>query len=634
MHFLWRNCLAALFVLILIAATAWALSFTSEPPADFTFVNDTEIKSVDPAISTGQPELRVIMALLEGLVNWDPKTLEPIPGIAQSWDISEDRLTFTFHLRPTAKWTDGTPVTAQDFLWQWRRILDPMTASEYAYQLWYIKNAERYTSKQISPGDRVEVELHRQAGDGLPFARGKVLRGKLEQVVEDDKRSLYLVEMNGARRCFQPVRPREVAGWTPSGQLLARLRTELGVKEIEPCKNVLLDFDEVGVKALDDRTLQVELRAPTPYFLFLAGYYPLFATNPRCIETYGYPDWTKPEHIVTNGAFKLASHKVRERIRLVKNEQYWNADNVQLNIVDVLPVESLSTSLNLYLTGRVQWIDKPPVTAVPELLKAHRADFDPRPGMIVYFYRLNCTRPPLDNPLVRKALALAINKQEIVDTVMHGGEVPALSIVPPGLGGYQPAVMGGYDPREARKLLADAGFPDGRGMPKIEILYNTEEAHQSIAELIQAQWKENLGIDVGLQNMEWNAYQDAQQNLHYQVSRAGWIGDYLDPNTFLDMWMTGNTNNQTGWSNKRYDKLISQAAAQVNPAARLETLRQAETILMGEMPIIPIYFYVTSNLVRPYVKGFYQNPLDVHPLDQIWIDQDEKQRFLAAGGRG
>jgi oligopeptide transport system substrate-binding protein len=271
---------------------------------------------------------------------------------------------------------------------------------------------------------------------------------------------------------------------------------------------------------------------------------------------------------------------------------------------------------------------------VPELLKAHRADFDPRPGMIVYFYRLNCTRPPLDNPLVRKALALAINKQEIVDTVMHGGEVPALSIVPPGLGGYQPAVMGGYDPREARKLLADAGFPDGRGMPKIEILYNTEEAHQSIAELIQAQWKENLGIDVGLQNMEWNAYQDAQQNLHYQVSRAGWIGDYLDPNTFLDMWMTGNTNNQTGWSNKRYDKLISQAAAQVNPAARLETLRQAETILMGEMPIIPIYFYVTSNLVRPYVKGFYQNPLDVHPLDQIWIDQDEKQRFFAAGGRG
>jgi oligopeptide transport system substrate-binding protein len=629
MRFRGRNGLGAILALILIAATAWALSFKSEPPADFTFVNDTEIKSVDPALIIGQPEMRVVMGLFEGLVNWDPKTLAPIPGVAKSWEISDDGLIYTFHFRDDACWTDGSRVMPQDFLWQWRRVLDPLTISEYSYQLYYIENAERYSAGPLNPGDRVEIETFEAAAGALPHARGKVLRGRLAEVLDsgEKERPVYVVEIDGHRQGFQTVKTRDFATWKPP---------ELSddVSKVQPCKTVLLDFDEVGAKAIDDRTLQVKLRSPTSYFLFLTGYYPLFAINPRCVETYGYPAWTKPENIVTNGAFKLQSRKVRERTRLVKNEKYWNAANVRLNTIDVLPVESQSTALNLYLSGQAEWIPYAPKTIIPTLLADKRPDFNPEPEMTVEFYRINCTKPPLDNPLVRKALALAVDRRQIVEGVTRGGELPAESVVPPGLPGYQSPKGPEFNLELARKLLAEAGYPDGKGLPKIEVLYNTKDENQSIAELIQSQWKQNLGIDVGLVNMEWNAYLAAQQNLQYQISRAGWIGDYLDPNTFLDMWTSGNPNNQTGWSNKRYDELISQAAAQVDPVKRMETLREAEAIFLDELPVVPIYFRVTTNLVRPYVKGWYNNLLDTHPLDPIWIDKDEKQQFLKAGGRG
>ncbi len=630
-----RNLFVACLVALLVAATAWAFSFNPPPPADFRFVNDTEIKSIDPAVIIGQPEMRVVTALFEGLVNWDPKTLAPIPGVAESWEISPDLLTYTFHFRKDAKWTDGSPVVPSDFLWQWRRVLDPLTVSEYSYQLWYLENAERYSLKQIKPEDRLEIELYEREPNSLPFARGKVQHGELVEVLEATEEekakektpTVYIVEADGQRRAYQCVLSRDFSKWTAP-------KPPAGISVVEPCKTVLLDFDEVGAKAIDDRTLQVKLKSPTPYFAFLTGYYPLFAVNPKCVETYGSPAWTKPENVVTNGAFKLESRKVRERTRLVKNQTYWNAANVKLNMIDVFPVESNATALNLYMTGQVDWIPKAPSTVVPELMAQHRTDYYPTPEMTIYFYRINVTKPPLDNPKVRKALALALNKQQIVEGVTRNGEIPALSVVPIGLPGYEVAKGERYDPERARKLLAEAGYPGGRGMPKIEILYNTEESHQSIAELIQAQWKETLGVDVGLQNMEWGAYLAAQQNLQYQISRAGWIGDYLDPNTFLDMWTTDNANNETGWSNKKYDQLIADAGIEPDAAKRMKILHEAEEILVDELPVLPIYYRVSTNMVRPYVKGWYPNLLDVHPLDTIWIDEEEKQKFLKAGGRG
>src|SRR5215831_2177226 len=274
-----RNWFSLALIALLIGATAWALSTRPLPPADFTFINESEIKSVDPALIIGQPEMRVVSALFEGLVNWDPKTLAPIPGVAESWELSPDLLTYTFHFRKDAKWSDGSPVTPHDFLWQWRRMLDPLTVSEYSYQLWYLESAQRYSERDLKPGDRVEIELNEPAVGALPFARGKLLHGRLVETLEGKsaKDSLYAIEIDGQKRLFQIVLQRDLQKWSaPSDH-----------REAQPCKNVLLDFDEVGVKALDDRTLQVKLKSPTPYFLFLSGYYPLYGTNPKCVETYG-----------------------------------------------------------------------------------------------------------------------------------------------------------------------------------------------------------------------------------------------------------------------------------------------------------------------------------------------------------
>jgi oligopeptide transport system substrate-binding protein len=324
--------------------------------------------------------------------------------------------------------------------------------------------------------------------------------------------------------------------------------------------------------------------------------------------------------------------RVRDRIRLVKSDTYWDRENVRLNVVDALAVESLTTGLNLYLTNQVEWIEYVPGAIVPELLAQKFPDFKPAPFITTYYYRLNITRPPLNNVLVRRALNLATNKRDIVERVTMAGQEPARSLVPPVVeqrSGYKPALCEEYDPEKARALLAEAGFPNGRGFPPITIQYNTNDTHKHVAELIQYQWKEQLGIQVELRGLEWQAYLQNQQTLQYQVSRAGWHGDYPDPNTFLNMWVTGGGNNQTGWSNAQYDALIQQAQNEPEDKRRVEYFRQAEQILMDELPIIPIYFYLSTSMSKPYVRGYYENFHDLHPLKDIWIDEEAKARYLS-----
>lgn len=613
-----RNLIAWLAVAVLAGATVWAVSFRPDSPADFTFINMTEIQSVDPAIVSGQVEGRIIEAIFEGLTSWDPKTLAPLPGVAERWEISPDGRIYTFHLRADAKWSDGTPVTAYDFLWSHRRTLDPQTPATYAYQLWYAKNAQQYTAGRVNAGERVEVELNKPPSGARPFARGEVLKGQLASVTppfpkktEDEGKETikrtYVVKIGGQERTFTP-------GDGPNG-----------------CKQVLLDFDEVGYKALDARTYQITLDNPTAYFLALTGMYPLYPVNPRCVETYGFPEWTKPDKLVSNGPFRMVSHTIRERIRMVKSDTYWDRANVKLNTVDALAIESDTTGLNLYLTGKVDWITTVPPTITKQLLEPPRDDFKPVSMFTIYFYRLNVGKPPLDNPLVRKALSLAMNKRQIVEGVTRAGEEPARSFVPPVIKQYmkyEPALCGDYNPEEARRLLAKAGFPGGKGIPKIPILFNSEESHKMIAELVQRQWKENLGIDVEPQNQEWGAFLAAQHNLDYWISRSGWIGDYVDPNTFLGMFVTGGDDNDTNWGNTRYDELIEQAAREPDAAKRLRMLHDAEVILMDELPVIPIYVQKTKNMVRRYVSGLFENVLDDHPLKWISVDAAARRRFL------
>jgi oligopeptide transport system substrate-binding protein len=385
---------------------------------------------------------------------------------------------------------------------------------------------------------------------------------------------------------------------------------------------VLLDFREVGVRAIDDRTLEIQLENPTPYFLELLAFYPLAPVHRGCLERYGNPDWKRPENIITNGAFRLAQRRIRDRIRLVKSNTYWDRDNVRTNVIDALSIDDRTTGLNLYLTGKCDWMTQPPPNAIRELLaqKPPRNDINPYAQLTTYFYLLNTTRPPFNDVRVRRALSLALDREEITRVATAAGELPAYSLVPPQMPGYRQQPCPPRNPDEARRLLAEAGYPNGIGCPTLEIHYNTDQVHQSVAELARKQWQRELGITVTLRNEEWATAQATIREMKFMLARRSWIGDYLDPNTFLDMFVTEGPNNATGFSNAEYDRLIAAAAREPDEGKRMQMLEQAERILMDEMPILPIYYYVSRNLVKPYVRGWYNNLQDSHHLRAIWID--------------
>jgi oligopeptide transport system substrate-binding protein len=600
------------------AAVAWAVYGSRLPPADFTFFNESEVKSVDPAIITGHPEGRIAWALFEGLTRPRPQDNRAEPGVAVRWDVSDDGRTYTFHLRENACWSNGDPVTSRDFLYSFRRLLDPMTGAEYSYQAWYITNAKRYTlgAAGLQPGDPIEVELNLPA-TAVNTKRGELLLGELVLTEEGKNTSgnsarsrIFVVEIDGRERRFMSADDNKRL---PEG--------------VEPCRQVLLDFRGVGIRAIDDRTLEIRLDNPTHYFLDLLAFYPLSPVHQGCIERHGKPAWKKPENIITNGAFRLAQRRIRDRIRLVKSDTYWDRENVRVNVIDALSIEDRTTGLNLFLTGKCDWTTQPPPNAIRELLaqRPPRNDINPSPQMTTYFYLLNTTRPPLDDVRIRRALALAIDREEITRIATAAGEQPAFSFVPPHLPEYRPQRCPPRNPGQARELLSQAGYSNGLGFPKLEIHYNTDQVHQSIAELVRKQWQRELGITVTLRNEEWASAQETQHSMDYMVSRRAWVADYLDPNTFLNLFVTDGENNLTGFSNAEYDALIESAAREPDNAKRMEMFQQAERILMDEMPIVPIYYYVSRNMVKPYVRGWYNNLQDSHHLRGIWIDHSVDQ---------
>ena len=489
------------------------------------FNNGSEPKTLDPALMTGVPEHTVALALFEGLTTLHPKTLQPVPGVAERWETSPDGRTYTFHLRQTA-WSNGAPLTAHDFVYAWRRALEARTAAEYAYMLFCIDGARA-------------------------FNEGKAAA------------------------------------------------------------------EDVAVRALDARTLEVRLEHPVAYFLELTAFATYSPLHAPCIAEHG-DRWTRPEHIVTNGPFTLAEWSQQQVIVARKNPRYWDAARVRLAEVHILPIDDAETALKKYLNGEIHWTRDIPAQKVPAV--AHLDGFRYAPELGTYFYRFNVTRRPLDDVRVRKALALAIDRESIVRYLLRGGQRPARSFVPPILPPYEPVDGPRHNPERARKLLADAGFPDGRGFPKLRLLYNTSETHKLIAEAVQHLWWTHLGVRIELLNQEWKVYLDSVSRLQYDIARSAWIGDYGDPNTFLDMFVTGGGNNRTGWSHARYDELIRMAAREVDSARRVALLQEAEGLLVrDEMPIVPIYFYVNTVLVRPTVLGVWDNARNVHPFQYVAI---------------
>jgi oligopeptide transport system substrate-binding protein len=327
--------------------------------------------------------------------------------------------------------------------------------------------------------------------------------------------------------------------------------------------------------------------------------------------------------LVVNGPFDVAERRIHDRLRLRKNPRYWDAEHVAFETIDALAVESWTTALNLYLTGEVDWVDGAiPSSAVARLLG--RPDFVPAPYLGLYFFRINTTKPPLNDGRVRMALAQALQRGELCDKLLKAGQAPATNFVPWGkLGSYQSPRGVVENIANARAMLAAAGFDDAHPFPTLELHYNTSETHRDIAEIVAAQWRSALGIDVRLVNQEWKVFLDSQATLDYDLSRSSWIADYEDPSTFLEIWTTGNENNKTGWSDKYFDSYIEAARVERNPVRRNDLLAAAEKRLIFELPAIPVYSYVSQNLVRPQLGGFYSNALN-EQFPKAWFWNGER----------
>lgn len=630
--------LLAVAIVLPVAGIVWSLTASRMAPADFTFNNATEIKTIDPALVNGQPEGRIVNSLFEGLVRLDPEHRLPVtggaeewPGVAERWEISDDQLTYTFYLRKDAKWSNGDPVTAEDYHYSLRRFLHPLTAAEFGKQGWYLENGKKFNAggTYLEPGDRVEIELNLRPGQH-DTQQGEILSGKLirkdpptlpeDQKERDRITQRFYVEIDGAERCFVMKGPGEAAP-----------------PDTERCRQVTLAFSEVGVKVIDPYTIEMKLKGPTPFWLQLMGFYPLYPVHRGCLEEHGAPAWTRPENIVTNGPYTISFRRPRDRIRLVKNPHYWNRDNVRLEVIDALSIEDMTTSLNLYERGGVDWITDPPNNVMQELMNADppRPDFNPSTMAGTYYYKFNVKRGALADKRVRQALSLALDREEIIRTAVRGPQQPAFHLVPPGMPGYTSPEWAQQDVEKAQQLLSDAGYPQGKGFKPIEIIYNTHEAHKAVAELVARQWQQNLGITVTLKNAAWPAYQDALRMMQYDVGRQAWIADYIDPNSFIDLFVSDNENNQTGWANAEYDRLVEEAEVEEDVEKRLQLMYQAEEILTDEMPLVPIYFYYSKNLVRPHVRGFYNNLQDMHPLHALWIDDNPTapNEFMKGGAK-
>ena len=393
-------------------------------------------------------------------------------------------------------------------------------------------------------------------------------------------------------------------------------------------KREITDFGKVGVKALDDLTLQVTLNEPTPYFLQLMDHYSTFAVHPETLLKHGkmtdrYTPWTRVGNMVSNGPFTLEEWSLNRRIIVEKSDHYWDRDNVSLNGVYFYPTENLVSEERMFRAEQLHFTQTVPLDKIPAYRERENSPYVQAPYLGTYYYLINTDRPPVDDARVRKALSYALDREKLASTVLQNTAIPAYSITPPNTLGYYPPKLFEYDIEEARRLLAEAGYPNGEGWPGLEIVYNTQEAHRKVAVAIQQMWKEALNIDITISNQEWKVYLNTISQRQFQVARRGWIGDYVDANNFLDLFLTDGGNNNTGYSDPVFDDIILNRAPKAKSREeRYQLFYEAETMLLEEMPFIPIYTYTSKHLVHPSVEGIYPNLMDSLNLKYVKLDPE------------
>ncbi|MFX3634116.1 MAG: ABC transporter substrate-binding protein [Candidatus Pristimantibacillus sp.] len=484
----------------------------------------SEPSSLDPALMEDNVSGTLATGIYEGLTRKNENG-ESVEATAEKIEKSEDGKTYTFTIRKDAKWSNGDPVTANDFEFSWKRALDPATGSTYAYQFYYIVGAQDYNE-------------------------GKV-------------------------------------------------------------KNA----DGVGIKALDAQTLEVKLNSPTPYFLSLTSFYTYYPSHQSVKDNAAWA--ADAATIIGNGPFKMSEWQHNTSIKLVPNEYYYEKDQVKFAGVDFTMLADSATELANYEQGNLDYTGKPtgeiPAEQIPVLKESKKDEFVTKGIASSYYYQFNTEEVPFNNVKVRKALSMAIDRQAIVESVTMAGEVPSFGFVPPGIIGlkedYRTEVKDDFfteDLEEAKKLLAE-GLSELKldKFPKTSLTFNTSDGHKKIAEAIVEMWRQNLGIEVGVENQEFSVLLKNRTAMNYQIARAGWGADYNDPMTYLDMFVTNGSQNNTGFASPEYDALIKKAGESGDQAERVAAMTEAEQILMDYMPIMPIYYYSNTYMLKPGFKNIF-----------------------------
>ncbi len=500
--------------------------------------NGGEPKALDPHIVSAVGDSNILRALFEGLVSYSPTSdMEHEPGVAERWEPNNDFSEWHFFLRKDARWSNGDPVTAHDFVYSYHRILHPEMAAPYSSMLYFLKNAEDYN------------------------------RGEID------------------------------------------------------------DFAEVGVKAVSDHELVCTLESPTPFFPDVVKHTTWLPVHRGTIEKFGgmteeFTDWQKPGNHVSNGAFSLSDWRINAVIKVRRNPYYWDAKNVKLNGLNFYPIDNTFTEEKAFRGDLLHYTYIIPNNLIHRYEEAEDPNLRSETYAGSYFFRCNVEDSPTDNVDFRRALAYSIDQETIVKFVTMGGQQPAYGFTPPSEAGYCPPNVISYNPEKAREFLKKAGYESGADVPEFSIYLNTSEAHKSIAVAIQDMWKRVLGIEkIKIENQEWKVYQQTVIDQKYNVARSGWIGDYVDPTTFLGIWKTGDSNNNTGWSNADYDRLLAESSLLSDTNARYAVLAEAESILLDELPILPIYWYTRVYLIHPDVKNWRPLLLDNHPYKYIDLER-------------
>lgn len=491
--------------------------------------NGAEVASLDPHKIEGVPESNVSRDLLEGLVIGDPNG-KTIPGVAQRWENKDFRV-WTFHLRPEARWSNGDPVTAQDFVYSWQRLADPKTASPYASYLQYghVANIDDIIAGKKSP-------------------------------------------------------------------------------------------DTLGVKALDDHTFEVTLTEAVPYFYKLPIYPAMSPVHKATVEKFG-DKWTLPENWVGNGAYTLKNWVVNERLVLTRNTHYWNNANTTINQVTYLPISSEVTDVNRYRSGEIDMTyNYLPIELFQKLKKEVPDEVKVNPYLCTYYYEINNQKAPFTDVRVRQALRLGLDQNILTNKVKNQGDTPAYGFVPPYIDGFKAEVPEWFTwtqekrNTEAKKLLQEAGYSADKPLT-LTLLYNTSDLHKKMAIAAASIWKQNIGVNVKLENQEWKTFLSTRHQGNYDLARAGWCADYNEPSTFFNSMLSDSSSNTSHYKSNAFDDLIHQTLQVTSDDERAALYQQAESLMDKDAVTVPVYYYANIRLVKPYVGGLTGKD----PQDNIYV---------------